>query len=145
MEKNVLNIVEITLVFSANDFDVKKFTEEIGISPSEVRESKDWPRVIQNNIKLPERLRGHCEWCISNQVVGCKAIEGPIKSIISKIDGKEDKIKELCKKNKIEKTLSIVVSGNSMHLPELVISSELVSYFGELEVEIGFDLYVYDD
>lgn len=61
------------------------------------------------------------------------------------MDGKEDKIKELCKKNNIEKSLSIVISGNSMHLPEMVISSELVSYFGELEVEIGFDLYVYDN
>ncbi len=145
MEMNILNNVEVNLVFSANEFDIKKFTEEIGISPSEIRESKDWPKAIQNNINLPDGLRAHCEWCISDQAVGCKAIEGPMKNIISKIDGKENKIKELCKKNNIEKTLSIVVSGNSMHLPEMVIPSELVSYFGELEVEIGFDLYIYND
>lgn len=30
-----------------------------------------------------------------------------------------------------------------MNLPELVLSPDIVSYFGKLEVEIGFDMYVY--
>lgn len=145
MEMNFLNNVEINLVFSGKDFGLKEFTKEIGISPSEVRQSKDWPEVIRHNVSLPESLHAHCEWCISEQEAGCKTLEGPIKNLILKIAGKEEKIKELCKKNNVEKSLIIVISGNPMYLPEMVISSELVSYFGELEVEIGFDLYVYDN
>ncbi len=30
-----------------------------------------------------------------------------------------------------------------MNLPEVVLSSNIVSYFGKLEVEIGFDIYAY--
>ena len=136
---NNLPYVEVSFIIEGK-FDVQKFSEEIGISPSETRGINDWPDVIKKNTSLPKELQPRCVWCISQKAERCNKIEIPINKIIFQLISKEQKIIEFCNKNNLISSLCITIYGEAMNLPEIVLSSKIVSYFGELNSEISFDL-----
>ena len=123
--------------------DLNKLTEEIGIIPTETRDITDWPKAIKNNTNLPEELEPRCVWCICQEEEVCKRIEDPIRRIVAQIEGKEEKLIEFCKRDNLKKSLCIVIHAETMYLPEIVLSSDIVAYFGKLGVEISFDIYTY--
>ena len=59
------------------------------------------------------------------------------------IKGKEQIIFDYCEKHNLKKYLCIIIHSREMTLPALVLPSDMVSYFGKLETEISFDLYIY--
>lgn len=135
--------IEVSFVIEGKYFDLQQFTKEIGILPSETRGIDNWPKNIKNNLNIPEELQPRYEWCICQKEELCKQIELPINKIISKLIGKEQQIIEFCEKNNLQKGLNITIHGEAMNLPEMVLSPAVVSFFGNMKVEIGFDIYAY--
>lgn len=138
-----LSCIEVRFVIEGKYIDFEQLNKYIGIVPTETRGLEDWPKAIRNNLNLPEELQPRCEWSICQRIELCKQIEIPINKIIEQLRGTEDKLSEFCEKNNLRKGLNIVIHGEAMNLPELVLSSTTVSYFGKLGIEIAFDIYVY--
>ena len=135
--------VEVSFVMEGRKLDLQQVTEELKITPTSTRGIDDWPQIIKDNKSLPEELRPRYVWCICCEERPCKTLELPVHKLISRLEGKEKKLIELCKKYDLKKSVVIVIHAEAMNLPELVLSPDIVSYFGKLEVEIGFDMYVY--
>ncbi|MGC4018596.1 MAG: DUF4279 domain-containing protein [Muricomes sp.] len=140
---NNLPCINVSFVISGKNIDFKQLNKAIDILPTGTRGLDDWPKAIRNNLNLPEELRPRCEWSISQEMEVCKQIDIPINKIVEQLKGKEQKIFAFCEKNELKKSLSIAVHGEAINLPEVVLSSNIVSYFGKLEVEIGLDIYAY--
>lgn len=137
-----LPYVEVSFVIAGRKLNLQQLTEELKITPTMTRGIDDWPQIIKDNKSLPEELRPRYIWCICCEERPCNNLESPIHKLISKLEGKEQKIIEICKEYDLTKNVVIVIHAESMSLPELVFPSYIVSYFGKLEVEIGFDMYV---
>ena len=135
--------IKVSFVVEGKNFEMKQLTEEVGILPTETRGREDWPEAIKSNKNLPESLQPRCIWCICQTEDSCKQIEIPIQKMVLQLNGKEQKLIKYCKKNNLKKSMSIVIHADTMNLPEIVLSSYMVSYFGKLDVEIGFDIYTY--
>ncbi|SEU03430.1 DUF4279 domain-containing protein [Lacrimispora sphenoides] len=135
--------INVSFVISGKNIDFEQLNEAVDILPTETRGVDDWPKAIRNNLNLPEELRPRCEWSICQEMELCKQVEIPINKIVERLKGKEQKLFAFCKRNELKKSLSITIHGEAMNLPEVVLSSNIVSYFGKLEVEIGFDIYAY--
>lgn len=140
---NNFPLINVSFSIVGKNIDFQQLSKEIDILPTETRGIDEWPKAIKNNPNLPEELQPRCIWSISREEDLCKQIEIPINKIIEQIKGKEQKLFEFCKKNKLKKGLSITIHAETMSLPEIVLSSNVVSYFGKLEVEIGFEIYTY--
>lgn len=138
-----LPCINVSFVIEGKYIDFEQLNQEIEIKPTEIRGLDDWPKAIKNNLTLPEEQKPRCEWSICQRVELCRQIEIPINKIIEQLRGKEQKLIEFCEKNTLKKGLSIVIHAEAMNLPEITLSSTVVSYFGKLGVEIGFDMYVY--
>ena len=139
---NKLPQIKVSFVVEGKEFEVEQLTKEIDILPTETRGMDDWPEAIKSNTNLPEDLHPRCVWCICKEDL-CMQIEIPIQKIIMLLKGKEQKLLEFCKKRNLKKFISIVIHGDVMNLPEIILLSDTVSYLGRLEVEIGFDIYIY--
>ena len=142
---NMINypFIEVSFIIEGKDLDLKRLTEDLDIIPNETRDIDDWPDIIKDNPNLPEELQPRYSWCICQEESPCMQIEVPIKEIIAKIKGKEQKILEFCQKSNLRKSLCITIHAKAMCMPEMVLSSDIVSYFGSLDVGIGFDIYTY--
>ncbi|MDO4261395.1 MAG: DUF4279 domain-containing protein [Eubacteriales bacterium] len=136
--------VKVSFVVEGKSLNLKELTEELDILPTETRGLEDWPEAIKNNLNLPEELQPRYVWCIDQEADLCKQIEIPINRIITQMEGKEQKLLDFCRRNHLSKTLCIVIHAETMNMPEIVLSSRIVSYFGELEAEIDFDIYTYE-
>lgn len=135
--------VKVSFVVEGKKLDLKKLTEELDILPTEARGCEDWPKVIRSNLNLPEELQPRCIWCVSREADLCRQIETPIGEIVTQIEGKEQKLLDICRKENLKKSLCITIHAETMDLPEIVLSSDVIAYFGKLGVEIGFDIYTY--
>lgn len=138
-----LPYVKVSFIIEGKEFNLNKLTEELNILPTKIRGINDWPESIKNNLSLPEELQPRCVWSISQEMDVCKQIEIPINRLIDQIRGKEQKLSEFCKKENLKKSLCITIQAETMQLPQIVLSSHIISYFGKLGVEIGFDIYTY--
>lgn len=135
--------IKVSFVIEGKKLNLEQLTEELEILPTETREIEDWPEAVKNNLNLPEELQPRCVWCICQEADLCKQIEIPIQKIVDQIKGKEQKLLDFCTRDNLMKSLCITIHAETMNLPEIVLSSEIVAYFGKLEAEIGFDIYTY--
>lgn len=138
-----LPYIEVSFIIEGENFGLEEFTREMEILPSETRGLDDWPSVIKNHPVIPKDLRPRCMWCICQSEDFCASIKSPINKIKAQLEGKEQVISEFCKKYNLKKYLSIVVHAEAMKMPECVLATAIVSYFGMMNVEIGFDIYTY--
>lgn len=136
--------VAARFIVEGKNLEIKKFTEKMDILPTETREIDDWPDAIKNNANLPEELQPRFVWCICQKEDSCKQVNVPIKKLILQLKGKEQIINAFCSENKLKKTLVITIQSQVSNLPEVMLSPDIVSYFGMLKVEINFDLYIVD-
>ena len=135
--------IKVDFVIEGKNLDIEKLTKMINIFPTRTRNIDDWPETVKNSPEIPEELQPRYVWCISQEENLCKQVEIPINRIIVQIKGKEREIYKKKKKNNLKKSLCITVHAETMYLPEIVLSSFTISYFGKLETEIGFDIYAY--
>lgn len=135
--------IEASFIISGIYFNLEEFTKEIEIIPTKTRGLEDWPKAIKNTRSIPKELQPRYIWSISEKMELCKQIELPINKIISNLSGKEQKIMEFCKNHNLIKSLNVAVHGEVMELPEMVLPSDSVYYFGNLRTEISFDIYAY--
>ena len=135
--------IEANFIVEGKLFDIALFTKEIGILATETREIDDFPSIIKNNSNIPRELQPRCIWSITQKEEFCRTIQQPIHNIISQLIGKEEIINSFCKKNKLERALIITIHAETMDLPEIILSSKIISYFGSIESEISFDIYTY--
>lgn len=135
--------IKASFVIEGKKIDPQKITEELNILPTETRGIEDWPEAIRGDSNLPEELHPRYVWCICQKLDLCRQVAIPVEKIVTQIRGKEQKILELCEKECLKRSLCITIHAEPMNLPEMVLPSHVVSYFGKLEVEIGFDIYIY--
>lgn len=135
--------IEVSFIISGENFDLEKFSREIGLMPTKIRTMDDWPEAIKNNMNLPKELRPRCVWKISQSESMCRDIEIPLEKIISQLERKEQKIIESCERNDLKKMVEIVIHAETMELPQIVLSLHTMSFLGRLGAEVGFDIYVY--
>lgn len=139
--KKQINFIMVDFVIEGKNFDIEQLTKEIEVAPSQIRGIDDWPEAIKNNKNLPEELKSRCEWSICQKEEFCRQIEIPINKIIAKLKGKEQKIMKFCADHELRKGLCITIQAEAMNMPEIVLSSDIVSYFGSLKAEISFNIY----
>ena len=133
---NFPTIIVDFLVVGKN-FIIEELTEELNIFPTEIRRIDDWPEAIKNNPNLPEELRPRNVWCICYKEEQCEEIEMPVQKILEQI------MNRFCEKNSLEKCLCITIHAEAMHLPDMTLSSNTVSYLGRIGVQLSFDIYTY--
>lgn len=135
--------IEVSFTIQAIDLHLEELTKAINIKPTKIRDRNDWPKVIKMNHNLPKEIQPRFVWSLCNKEDKCKKIEVPIRQLISKLEGKEQILIELYEKNDLKMALIIVIHAKTMELPEMILPPDILSYFGNLKVEIGFDVYTY--
>ena len=139
---NFPNII-VDFVVVGKNFIIEELTEELNIFPTEIRRIDDWPEAIKNNPNLPEELRPRNVWCICYKEEQCEEIEMPVQKILEQIKGKEQILNRFCEKYSLKKCLCITIHAEAMHLPDMTLSSNTVSYLGRIGVQLSFDIYTY--
>ncbi len=132
---------EVSFNIEGEMIDLEKLTEEIGILPNEARTADDWPVIIKNNKSLPSNLQPRYTWSISYRENECKQIEIPVRKIIEKIKGREEKILKICKKYNLKKYICVVIQSVESVLPEIYLPADVISFLGKLELDVVFDVY----
>ena len=127
--------IEVSFLIEGKDFDLEHFTKEIGVTPSKTRGIGDWPKAIVNNTNLPEELKPRCEWSLCHMEESCRKVEKAVCVIISKLKGKEQKIIDICEAQRLKKALSIVIHAEAINMPEIVLTRDIVSYFGDMKAD----------
>lgn len=135
--------IKVDFVVEGKNFKIEELTEELNIFPTEVRRTDDWPEAIKNNPNLPEELLPRNFWCICDEKELCEQIEIPVRKILEQMKGKEQILCRFCEKNLLKKCLCITIHAEAMHLPDMTLSSYIISYLGRIGVEISFDIYTY--
>ncbi|MBD5517227.1 MAG: DUF4279 domain-containing protein [Lachnospiraceae bacterium] len=144
-EVNMDQLPRIIVCFGieGKELNINELTETLDIIPTHARGIDDWPEIIKKDLTFPEELQPRCEWGIDYEVDLCNTVNIPIMSVIDQLKGKEDKIFEFCEKNNLKRYLTVVIHAKAMCLPEITLSPYVLRYFGEMGVEIGFDIYTY--
>lgn len=135
--------IKVDFAVEGKDFKIEELTEKLNISPTEIRRIDDWPEAIKNNPNLPEELHPRNCWCICCEKEFCEQIEIPVRKILEQIKGKEQILYRFCEKNSLKKSLCITIHAEAMHLPDMTLSSSIISYLGKIGAEISFDIYTY--
>lgn len=128
---------------TGKELNINELTETLDIIPTQIRGIDDWPEIIKKDLTLPEELRPRYEWSIEQEMDLCNTINTPIMSVIDRLQGKEEKIFELCDKKNLKRFLTITIHAEAMRLPEISLVPYILKYFGEMDAEISFDIYTY--
>ncbi len=126
----------------ADEFDIQQFTAELGVEPSRTRGLLDWPAHIINGKNSPEGVGPCCKWEISAEKQECYDIEIPIRELMSKFEGKEEKLRTLCDKYNLDCEMVIVVTDSSNKMPRLYLSKDIVAFLSKIGASINFDWYL---
>lgn len=135
--------IEASFIIEGIDLNLEELTKKFDIQPIKTRDIDDWPKAVKMNDNLPKEMQPRFVWSVYDREDGCKKVETPIRKLMSKLEGKEQILIEFCEKKDLKMVLTIVIHAEAMELPEIVLSPDILSYFGKLKVEIGFDIYTY--
>lgn len=135
--------IEVSFTIEGIDLNLEELTKKTDIKPSKIRDIDDWPKAIKMNKNLPKEMQPRFVWSVCEKEEECKKVETPIRQLISKFEGKEQILIEFCENKDLKMVLTIVIHAEAMELPEIVLSPDILSYFGKLKAEIGFDIYTY--
>ena len=136
------NIVAVELGITGDVINTDELTEIMGVEPTSIRTKEDWPKAIKDNTSLPEELKPRMEWGFDEKIGSCYQVEQSLLQFLDMFKGREKNIVEYCNRNKLNKTIIVVIHANEMELPEMSLSSYLISRLNKLEVELDFDIYV---
>lgn len=134
---------EATFSVVGKSFDLDKFTESVGIVPTETRTRDDWPEAIKSNPSLPEELKPRCVWDVSEVMSPCSSAERPLEKIVALFRGKEGVLKALREKHGLDMSVDVAVFGMGSCAPRMRLGPEAMSFFGALGCEVSFDPYLY--
>lgn len=142
---NTESMPRIIVYFSIDGFEfpLEEFTEAIELVPARTRTRDDWPDAIKNNKSLPIELHPRCTWEIMEAEDRCYEIAMPISKVMDMLLGKEETISAWCEKYNLKSMLTVVIHAEEMRFPAIVIPSHILSYFGKMGADIGFDIYSY--
>ncbi|MDD4096863.1 MAG: DUF4279 domain-containing protein [Oscillospiraceae bacterium] len=128
--------IKVHLYLSANSFDLAEVTRRLGVNPTRARENTEWPQVsIDMGI-------AHASWTYTTIEKQCLSIENPFKELIEVFFPKIAVIKELIQEFRLETTLVVVINGESVTLPEMHLSEEIIAFAASINSSIGFDMYL---
>lgn len=138
-----LPCIKVDFGIEGKEFDANELSEIVGVLPTESREMDDWPEVIRGNSTLPEELQPRCVWEIQQKMDQCVRIDIPIRSMINQLKGREQKLVDYCQEHDLKGYLCITIHADKMCLPQMVLSPDILNYFGKMNVEVSFDIYTY--
>lgn len=136
-------IIQVSFSVEGQFFDLEDLTQLLKVVPTETRNRDAWPDSIKKNKMLPEKLQPRTVWSIVRTEENCVRCEIPIREIMEILKDKEAILINYCDRNELEMFLIVVIHGKTMELPEMQFHSDVVSYFGNLGVEIGINVYTY--
>lgn len=138
-----LPCIKVDFGIEGKNFNLNEVSQILGVLPTESRGINDWPEVIKCDLTLPEELQPRCVWEIQQKMDLCISIDIPIMSIINQLKGREKKLVDYCRRHDLRGYLCVTIHADKMCLPEMVLSSYILNYFGKMNVEISFDIYTY--
>lgn len=111
-----------------------EITDSLSIKPDSTRSKETF--------KIKVFARNY--WEINEHAVNCKALSIQTDKIIQRLQGKEEKLAHLAKKNNLSLGITIVIHANVGDGPEIVLTPKCVQFAAALGAEIGFDMYYYE-
>lgn len=128
--------VRVTLLFTGDNIPLNDITAKIGISPTRVRQKKDWPQ--------PSILAGVATdtWEFRTNKMESRAISAQMDEIQMVFGPKTAIINELTEKYSILTNVVVMVESEIGDYPELVLTRENIEFLSSIHAEIGFDLYI---
>lgn len=115
-----------------DEFNTDDVTKRLNITPSEIREKKDFP--IQDF--------AHTLWVLDTGKESCKVVSWQCEKLIKLMAGKESVINQICKDYNVKTRVEVTINMENGDGPEIVLEKEIVAFLASINAEIGFDLYI---
>ncbi len=125
--------IEVCFFFEGDDFDVNDVTDQMQLTPTQIREKKDFPI---------EEL-AHTEWLLTTEKESCKVVFRQFEKLMKLLVGKEKVINQICSNHKISVGFCVTIWMEDGDKPEIVLTKEIVLFLASINAEVGFDLYIY--
>ena len=84
----------------------------------------------------------HVSWNYTTTEIQSLSVENSFLELIEVFDPKIAVIKELIQEFRLETTLVVVINGESVNLPEMQLSEEIIAFAASINASIGFDMYL---
>lgn len=128
--------IKVHLYLSADSFDLAEVTRRLDVTPTCTREKSEWPQVsIDMEI-------AHVSWNYTTTEIQSLSVENSFSELIEVFNPKIAVIKELIQEFRLETTLVVVINGESVNLPEMQLSEEIIAFAASINASIGFDMYL---
>ena len=130
-------MVEFFLLGEGLEFEL--MTSSLQIQPDRVRKKEEFPK---QSIDL-----GFAKdiWKIKTGYERSRAVSDQLGKMVGVLDGKQAIINQLQDKYDGGCKFVIVIQANAENMPEVVLPKEYVSFAGEINAAIDFDIYVYPE
>jgi hypothetical protein len=128
--------IRVKIYLTADKFDLAEVTRRIGVIPTRAREKSEWPQV---SIDLGFAVD---EWNYETPEKQCLSVEESFREMLAIMAPKITVIKELIQEFQLETSLLVIVCGETMNLPEMYLSKEIIAFAASINASIGFDMYL---
>lgn len=128
--------IRVKIYLTADKLDLAEVTRRLGVTPNRARKKSEWPQVsIDLGIAVDE-------WNYGTPEKRCLSVDVSFKEMYATMGPKTDIIKELIRKYNLETGFVVVVCGESVNLPEMQLSEEIIAFAASINASIGFDMYL---
>jgi len=136
--KRFIPSIKVALYLIADEFDLDRVTEMIGVIPTETRTRESFPRQsISAGI-------AKSEWSVEIMQENCIAVSTLFEELLMVLKGKEDIIRRVCEDFCIDTGFLVVIHMKDGDSPEVILPREVISFAAAIRAEIGFDIYCYE-
>ncbi len=124
--------IKVSFFFVGDEFSLGDITNEIQIVPTKTREKDSFP--------IKELAKTF--WIIETDKESCKVVSWQFEKLIKILIGKEKIINQICSKYRIKTEFCVTIWMENGDKPEMVLTSEIISFLACINAEVGFDLYI---
>jgi len=136
--KSFIPSIKVALYLIADEFDLDRVTEMIGVIPTETRTRESFP---------PQSIAAgvaKSEWSVEIIQENCIAVSTLFEELLMVLKGKEGIIRLVCEDFSIEAGFLVVIHMKDGDSPEVILPREVISFAAAIRAEIGFDIYCYE-
>ena len=143
MDYTKLPIIEVSLVLTSRKIGTTEITDLFQVSPTTERSMDEWPDAIKNNTNLPEELKPRNEWSWTVRFHKCMSVDEALADLINQFQEKVAKIVEISEKFSVEKSVTVLIQGKSIEMPEVGLEISTIEFLNRIKAPIYFDIYTY--
>lgn len=134
-ESRKLPLIGVKLFFTGEDnkdFDLDEVTARLQIEPTRTQKMES----LKNGTVKPTY------WLFALPKVVALSIDDRLNEMRLMLIGKENVIRELCKSRELRANFEVTITTASDELPEIYITSNFLTFAGELNADIGIAMYL---